>query len=68
MAVEAGKREAILEIDLRIMYGHSIPEVVIKVRESVARRLLEICGLVAKEINIDVVGIDFPERTLGLVE
>ena len=68
VAVEAGRREAILDIDLRIIYGHSIPEVVIKVRESVARRLLEICGLVAKEINIDVVGIDFPERTPGLVE
>ena len=66
--VEAGRREAILDIDLRIVYGHGIPEIVVKVRENVARRILELCGLVAKEINVNVAGIDFPERMPGRVQ
>ncbi len=66
--VEAGRREAILDIDLNVVYGFSIPEIVVKVRQNVALRLLEICGLVAKEININVKGIEFPERLPGRVD
>ena len=69
--VVAGQREAILDIDINVSYGRSIPDLVNEVRENVARRVLEMCGLVAKEININVVGIDFayghPSR-LGRVE
>ena len=68
VGVEAGRREAILDIDLRVLYGYSIPETVVKVRQNVAHRVLEICGLVTKEINVDVVGIEFPERMPGRVE
>lgn len=68
VGVEAGRREAILDIDLRVMYGCSIPETVMKVRQNVAHRVLEICGLVTKEINVNVVGIEFPERMPGRVE
>jgi len=68
VSVEAGRREAILDIDLRILYGYSIPEVVIDVRQNVANRLLEVCGLIAKEINVAVVGIDFPDRAPGRVD
>ena len=68
VGVEAGRREAILDIDLQIVYGFSIPETVVKVRQNVARRVLEMCGLVAKEININVVGIEFPDRMPGRVE
>ena len=68
VAVEAGRREAILDIDLRVVYGYSLPEVVVKVRQNVARRVLEMCGLVSKEININVVGVDFPDKMPGRVE
>ena len=68
VGVEAGRREAILDIDIRIVYGYSIPETVVKVRQNVARRVLELCGLVSKEININVVGIDFADRMPGRVE
>ena len=68
IAVEAGHREAILDVDLNVTYGFSIPEVVIKVRENVALKVLEICGLVTKEINVHVVGIEFPERIPGRLE
>jgi uncharacterized alkaline shock family protein YloU len=68
VAVEAGRREALLDIDLRVVYGFSIPEIVVKVRQNVARRVLEMCGLVTKEINVNITAIDFPERTPGRVE
>lgn len=68
VAVEAGRREAILDIDVRVVYGFSIPETIVKVRQNVAHRVLELCGLVSKEINIGVVGIEFPGRMPGRVE
>ena len=68
VAVEAGRREALLDIDLRVIYGFSIPQIVVSVRQNVARRVLEMCGLVSKEININVTGIDFPDRLPGRVE
>ena len=66
--VESGRREAVLDIELRVIYGASIPDTVVNVRENVSQRILELCGLVAKEINISVVGIDFPDRTSGRVQ
>jgi uncharacterized alkaline shock family protein YloU len=68
VGVEAGRVEAILDIDLKVAYGFSIPETVIKVRQSVAMRVVEMCGLVTKEINVNVVGIEFQERPPGRVE
>ena len=66
--VEAGRREVILDIDLRIVYGFSLPETVVKVRQNVAQRVLEMCGLIAKEINVNVAGIEFPERVTSRVD
>ena len=68
VAVEAGRREAILDLDLRVVYGFSIPETIVKVRQNVAHRVLELCGLISKEININVVGIEFPDRMPGRVD
>ena len=68
MGVEAGRREAILDIDLQVIYGFSIPETILKVRHNVARRILELCGLITKEININVAGIEFPDRMPGRVD
>jgi len=66
--VEAGKKEAIIDLTLNIIYGFSIPNIVIGVRKKVAARLLEIAGIIAKEINVSVVGIEFPERMPGTLE
>jgi uncharacterized alkaline shock family protein YloU len=68
VGVEAGRREAILDVEMQVIYGFSIPETVVKVRQNVARQVLDLCGLVAKEININVTGIEFPERMPGRVE
>lgn len=68
VGVEAGRREAILDLEMTVLYGYSIPEMVIKVRTVVAQQVLELLGLVTKEININVVGLDFPDRVQGRVE
>jgi uncharacterized alkaline shock family protein YloU len=63
VAVEVGKREAIVDLQLDVTYGFNIPNIVTEVRKKVASRLLEIAGLVAKEINVRIVSIEFPEKT-----
>ena len=66
--VEVGRREVIVDIGLKVIYGYSIPMTVIKVRQIVADRLLRLCGLVTKEINIRVTGLEFPTRMPGSVQ
>ena len=53
--VEVGKKEAIVNLELKVIYGFSIPKIVSGVREKVAARLMEMAGLAAKEINLKVV-------------
>ena len=62
VGVEVGKKEAIVDLSLVIVYGFNIPKIVAEVRKKVASRLLEISGLVAKEINVSVASIEFPEK------
>ena len=66
--VEAGLREVILDINVRVVYGYSIPRVVVEVRRTVADGLLRLCGLVSKEINVRITSIEFPDRMPGRVE
>jgi len=62
VAVEVGKRECIVDLQLNVHYGYSIPSIINEVRKKVAARLLEFTGLIAKEINIRIVGIDIPAK------
>ena len=67
--VEAGQREAIFDLELVVEYGHSIPDIVQQVRENVATEVKKQLGLVAKEINLSITGIEFPaEIPSGRVE
>ena len=59
IGVVSGRREAIIDIELNVFYGHSIPDVVSQVRENVSLRISDMCGLTTKEINVAVSGIDF---------
>ena len=61
--VEAGKREAILDISLTVLYGHNIPKIVQEVREVVAKEIFDQIGLVAKEVNVIVSSVEFPDRS-----
>ena len=63
--VVAGRREAIIDIELNVFYGHSIPEVVDRVRQSVFFRISDLCGLITKEVNIRVIGIEFDPAHLN---
>ena len=62
--VEASRKEAILDIDLIVTFGHNVP----KVREAIAKEIFDMIGLVAKEINVSVVGIEFPDSVRRRVE
>ena len=62
VAVEVGKRECLVDLQLNVLYGYSIPNIINEVRKKVAGRLLEFTGLVAKEINVRVVGIDIQTK------
>jgi len=62
VSVEVGHKEAIVDLQLDVIYGFNIPTIVTEVRKKVAARLLEITGLIAKEINVRVVNIEFPEK------
>ena len=66
--VETGKKEAIIELTINVLYGFSIPEIVVEVRKKIASHLLEMAGLIAKEVNVSVAGIEFPERMPGKVD
>ena len=66
--MNAGKKEAIVDLTIKVTYGFSVPQLVVDVRKTIGARLLEIAGLIAKEVNIRIVGIDFPDRMPGRVE
>ena len=65
VGVEAGQKEAIIDLDVVMVYGHRIPSVVQEIREVVAQELFDQIGLVAKEINVGVVGIEFPSNQVS---
>jgi uncharacterized alkaline shock family protein YloU len=62
VAVEVGKIEAIVDLSLNVLYGFNIPKIITEVRKKVASRLSDLAGLDAKEINVHIVGIEFPEK------
>jgi len=66
--VEAGRKEAIVDITVRLIYGYSVPQTVIQIRHSVADKLLKLAGLTAKEVNIRIASLDFPDRLRGRVQ
>ena len=60
--VEVGIREAIVDIELTVVYGFRIPEIAKTIRQRSGSDLLRYAGLLAREINIKVVAIEFPAR------
>ena len=59
VVVEAGKKEAVLDLDLTVYYGFSIPTIAEGIRQAVASKIYELTGMIAKDVNIHVNGIDF---------
>jgi len=65
VGVEVGKKEAIVELSLGVMYGRYIPGIVQEVRRMVGSSLLEMTGLIARQINISIISLEFPESMKG---
>lgn len=61
-SVEVGRKEAIVDLDLIVDYGVSIPQVAEQVRENVIDRIEYTTGLVVKEVNIEVTDLFFVEE------
>ena len=68
IAVEAGQREVIVDIDINVAYACSMPDLATEIRNEVFSQLKKYTGLIAKEINVHIVGIDFSNKSAGLVE
>ena len=51
--VEAGRKEAILDIDLIVTFGYNVPKVVQRVREAIAKELFAMSALVVRQRCID---------------
>jgi uncharacterized alkaline shock family protein YloU len=60
--VEAGKKEAIFDLDISVRYGRPIPEIVSEVRKRITEVISMQVGLHAKEINITVSNIEFEDE------
>jgi uncharacterized alkaline shock family protein YloU len=57
-----------VDINIKLTYGFPVPQTVISIRRNIAERLLNLCGLYAKEINVNVDSLDFPNRMPGRVQ
>jgi uncharacterized alkaline shock family protein YloU len=66
--VQVGEKEAIVDLQLGVIYGFNIPNMVNEVRKKVYSRLIEITGLVAKEINVQIVSVEIPEKKPSRVQ
>lgn len=61
-SVEVGRKEAIIELDVVVDYGVSIPQLAQQVRANVTDRIEHMTGLMVKEVNIDVSDLYFAEE------
>jgi uncharacterized alkaline shock family protein YloU len=61
-SVEVGKKETIIDLDLIVDYGVSIPQLAQAVRENVIDRVNFITGLDVKEVNLEINDLFFVEE------
>ncbi|HEY3374974.1 MAG TPA: Asp23/Gls24 family envelope stress response protein [Candidatus Aquicultor sp.] len=60
--VEVGQEEAIVDLSMIVDYGQSIPDVTNAVRQNVMNQINSLTGLRAKEVNIIVSDLFFPQE------
>jgi uncharacterized alkaline shock family protein YloU len=56
---EVGSKEIAIDLEMIVEYGYNVHEVAREVRQLVAERLGQMTGLSVKEVNIDVVDIEY---------
>jgi uncharacterized alkaline shock family protein YloU len=59
--VEVGKKEAAIDVVIKVNYGSAIPTLAQEVRESVISAVETGTGLIVKEVNIEVDDLVFPD-------
>jgi uncharacterized alkaline shock family protein YloU len=60
VSVEVGQREAAVDLNVRVDYGVSIPQVAEAVRQNITDRVRGMTGLIVKEVNINAADLYFP--------
>lgn len=60
--VEVGQREAAVDLNMRVDYGVSIPQVAESVRQNIVERVRGMTGLIVKEVNINAADLYFPDE------
>ncbi len=60
VSVEAGEREAAVDLTVVVEYGESIPQVSELLRDNITKRIEGITGLQVTEVNITVNDLHFP--------
>ena len=62
VSVEVGHREAAVDLNMRVDYGVSIPQVAEAVRQNITERVRGMTGLIVKEVNINAADLYFPDE------
>ena len=62
VAVQVGEVECIVDLNIVVDYGASIPQLAEAMRRNLSNRLHAMTGLQAKEVNINVADLYFPDQ------
>ena len=65
--VEAGEEECTVELSVIVEYGVSIPVVAEKIQDNVKEAIENMTGLNAIEININIQGVNFPDKDMEVL-
>ena len=61
--VEVGEREAAVDIYIIVEYGVRIPDIALRVQESVKRGIESMTGLDVVEVNVHIQGVGFNQES-----
>jgi len=62
--VEVGEHEAAVDLYIIVNYGVSIPEVASNIQKNVKQAIEGMTGLDVVEVNVHVLGVNFPQQTV----
>jgi uncharacterized alkaline shock family protein YloU len=60
--VEAGEKDAVLDVYIIVEYGYRIPDVAWAIQEKVKKAVQEMTGLNVIEVNIHIQGVSFDKE------
>lgn len=63
--VEVGEKEAAVDIYVIVEFGARIPDVALRIQQSVKQAIEGMTGLKAVEINVHIQGVVFPQQEKG---